>query len=54
MKNLVDIMRLCNLTVEENEGLIKERLRWGGVWRRGGMFLGFVETIVGSVALMWV
>ena len=39
-EEFVDIMRLCNVTVEEKEGLIKERLRWGGVWRRGrGCFL---------------
>ena len=42
-------MRLCNVTVEEKEGLVKERKSWGGVWRRGvggGVFLGVVETIV--------
>ena len=29
-------MRLCNVTVEEKEGLIKERLRWAGFGGGGG------------------
>ena len=49
-------MRLFNVTVEEKEGLVKERKSWGGVWRRGvgggGVFLGVVETIV-LVSSLW-